>query len=152
MTNKVDPDHYKKLSPEPITVIEKWKLGFLPASALSYIARAGHKVGEDYQTEMMKAANYCYRAATGRWLPQSVMEGMTEANWKGYSPNLADPKQPQPTDACVRDTHRTPTGNDVDAATALNWDRPPTPPGPNKAHGYGTIPRVYPSYDKDWRP
>jgi len=36
-------DHYRKLKPEPITVIEDWNLNFNLGNALKYIARANHK-------------------------------------------------------------------------------------------------------------
>lgn len=36
-------DHYKKVKPEPIEVIEQWKLSFCLGNAIKYIARADYK-------------------------------------------------------------------------------------------------------------
>lgn len=47
------PDHYSRLSPQPIEVIEAWGLDFEMGSALKYIARAGHK--EDELRDLRKA-------------------------------------------------------------------------------------------------
>jgi hypothetical protein len=70
----IDPDHYAKLSPEPIDVIEAWGLGFHSANAVKYIARAGRKSEESERRDLIKAANYLYRAATGRWLPRELVD------------------------------------------------------------------------------
>jgi len=40
------PPHYSRLSPEPIDVINAWKLNFNRGNAIKYIARAGHKDNE----------------------------------------------------------------------------------------------------------
>ncbi len=68
----IDPSHYTRTKIEPIDVIETWRLGFNLGNALKYIARAGHKGSR--RDDLLKAANYAYREATGRWLPKSVME------------------------------------------------------------------------------
>jgi hypothetical protein len=47
------PSHYKRLSPQPIEVIEGWGLNFSLGSAVKYIARAGHK--EDELRDLRKA-------------------------------------------------------------------------------------------------
>lgn len=65
----LSPDHYTATAIEPIAVIEAWKLNFLLGNAIKYIARADHK--GQRQDDLMKAANYLYRAATGRWLPDA---------------------------------------------------------------------------------
>src|SRR5688572_13711824 len=41
----ISPPHYQNLTPEPIDVIDSWGLSkdYYLASALAYIARAGHK-------------------------------------------------------------------------------------------------------------
>lgn len=57
-----NPTHYKRLTPEPIDVIEKWGLGFHLGNALKYIARAGHKLGVDAKEDLAKAAWYLARA------------------------------------------------------------------------------------------
>lgn len=68
----IDPQHYHSLKPEPIEVIDAWKLDFYLGNALSYIARADKKGSK--KADLIKAANYCYRAATGRWLPKELQE------------------------------------------------------------------------------
>ena len=56
-------EHYARLNPEPMDVIEAWGLqhDHYRASALAYIARAPHKA--NYQQDLIKAAWYCLRAA-----------------------------------------------------------------------------------------
>ena len=39
----IDPPHYKNLKPEPIDVIEGWKVGFNIGCVLKYLSRAGRK-------------------------------------------------------------------------------------------------------------
>ena len=50
------PNHYARLWPEPITVINAWKLGFNLGNAVKYIARAGHK--DDLEQDLKKAIRY----------------------------------------------------------------------------------------------
>lgn len=57
--DQVHPSHYKELNPEPITVIENWKLDFYTGNALKYIARAGRKA--DAATDLKKAIWYLER-------------------------------------------------------------------------------------------
>ena len=73
----IDPDHYTATWVEPINVIEAWGLGFNLGNAVKYIARAGRK--EDRRADLIKAANYAYREATGNWLPQSVIEAPSKS-------------------------------------------------------------------------
>ena len=68
----IDPEHYTRTDIEPIDVIERWGLGFNLGNALKYIARAGHKGSR--RDDLLKAANYAYREATGKWLPKSIMD------------------------------------------------------------------------------
>lgn len=70
----IDPSHYASLNPEPITVIEAWKLNFNEGNALAYIARAGKKLGQTKFDDLIKAANYLYREATGEWLPKELLK------------------------------------------------------------------------------
>jgi uncharacterized protein DUF3310 len=49
------PEHYERLKPEPIDIIDSWALGFYPAQILKYIARAGHK---GPKIEDLKKAQY----------------------------------------------------------------------------------------------
>lgn len=57
-----NPNHYKRLEPEPIAVIESWGLGFALGNAVKYIARAGAKPGESAASDLAKAAWYLGRA------------------------------------------------------------------------------------------
>lgn len=57
-----DPAHYKRLSPEPIAVIEAWGLGFCLGNVVKYIARAGSKPGAAEVEDLRKAAWYLNRA------------------------------------------------------------------------------------------
>lgn len=50
------PNHYTRLWPEPITVINAWKLGFNLGNAVKYIARAGHK--NSLEEDLKKAIRY----------------------------------------------------------------------------------------------
>lgn len=56
-----NPDHYKRLDPEPIVVIERWDLGFHLGNALKYIARAGRKASETLVDDLRKARWYVNR-------------------------------------------------------------------------------------------
>jgi hypothetical protein len=56
----ITPRHYRRLSPEPVDVIEAWDLGFHLGNAVKYIARAGHK--GDVIEDLSKARWYLDRA------------------------------------------------------------------------------------------
>ena len=60
-SSPVGPDHYTRLSPEPIDVIDAWDLSFNLASALKYIARAGHKAGNTEADDLRKAIWFLQR-------------------------------------------------------------------------------------------
>lgn len=45
-TDNINPSHYKRLTPEPIEVVEQWGLDYHLGSALKYLSRAGHKKDE----------------------------------------------------------------------------------------------------------
>ena len=62
----ISPDHYARLDPEPIDVIEAWGLGYHMGNALKYIARAGRKDRTRYAEDLRKAAWYLTREAA-RW-------------------------------------------------------------------------------------
>jgi hypothetical protein len=53
------PSHYQRYDPEPITVIERWGLGFALGNVLKYIVRAAHK-GEELR-DLRKALWYLAR-------------------------------------------------------------------------------------------
>ena len=69
------PSHYTEgLPAEAIEIIEAVVSGdsglsekqrFLVGNALKYLLRAGKKGNPD--EDLLKAANYCHRAATGEW-------------------------------------------------------------------------------------
>lgn len=67
----INPTYYASKTIEPIEVIESWGLGFNLGNAIKYMSRAGHK--DSGRSDLIKAANYLYREATGRWLPEEVM-------------------------------------------------------------------------------
>lgn len=71
MNDIIDPKHYTATKVEPIDVIEAWGLGFNLGNAVKYISRAGRKDSE--RDDLIKAANYCFREATGRWLPKEIL-------------------------------------------------------------------------------
>lgn len=52
-------EHYRKLFPEPLEVIESWKLGFHLGNAVKYIARSLYKGTEKQDLE--KAIFYLQR-------------------------------------------------------------------------------------------
>lgn len=58
-TSAINPRHYADLTPEPIEVIEGWRLGFHLAQVIKYVARAGRK--GDYLEDLMKARWYLNR-------------------------------------------------------------------------------------------
>ena len=60
MKGKYD-EHYKNLTPQPIEVIENWKLDFHLANVLKYISRAGKKEGESELKDLEKAKVYLDR-------------------------------------------------------------------------------------------
>lgn len=72
----IDPDYYKSLNPEPVIVIEGWKLPYHLATAIAYISRCELKGSK--QADLIKAANHIFREATGRWLPQEVLNERVE--------------------------------------------------------------------------
>lgn len=53
-------DHYGKLDPMPIEVIDAWGLGFNLGNALKYLARAGIKT-EDPVEDLRKSVWYLQR-------------------------------------------------------------------------------------------
>lgn len=50
------PEHYARLVPQPLDVIESWNLPFHEAQVLKYIARAGFKGGDEKRLEDLKKA------------------------------------------------------------------------------------------------
>lgn len=56
-----NPDHYKGLLPQPITVIEGWQLGYLLGTVVKYISRAGRKTA-DGTLDLQKARWFLDRA------------------------------------------------------------------------------------------
>ncbi len=68
----INPDHYRDCTIEPIEVIEDWQLNYYLGNAVKYISRAGKK--DDAYDDVLKGANYLFRAATGRWLPNDLLE------------------------------------------------------------------------------
>ena len=54
-----DPQHYTRLDPEPIDVIESWGLNFRLANVIKYVSRAGYK-GER-ESDLRKAIWYLER-------------------------------------------------------------------------------------------
>lgn len=51
--------HYKRLSPEPIDVIDAWELNFSRGNVIKYVARAGYK--DDELADLEKAKYYIQR-------------------------------------------------------------------------------------------
>ena len=66
------PDHYSRLSPQPIEVIEAWGLNFHLGSVIKYIARLGHKDPE--VTELRKARWYIDRYIKVREAQQKALK------------------------------------------------------------------------------
>jgi len=60
MHNKTNPEHYSRLNPEPITVIQSWNLSFELGNALKYIARCGNKPSESALDDLNKAVQYIH--------------------------------------------------------------------------------------------
>lgn len=58
-------DHYQRLHPEPIDVIESWGLGFNLGNVIKYVARAGHKHSSTATEDLTKARWYINRALAG---------------------------------------------------------------------------------------
>ncbi len=69
----IDPDHYVARSPEPIEVIEAWRLNYPLGNAVKYIARADHPMS-NRRADLLKAANYLFWEATGKWLPKELVD------------------------------------------------------------------------------
>lgn len=53
-----NPGHYTRLDPQPIEVCTKWGLPYPLSSAIKYLARAGHKNGEDEVKDLRKAVTF----------------------------------------------------------------------------------------------
>lgn len=53
----IRPEYYD-LNPEPVKVIQAWKLDFCLGNVLKYIARAGRKPGESRDADLHKAMHY----------------------------------------------------------------------------------------------
>jgi hypothetical protein len=53
------PQHYERLDPEPIDIIEAWDMDFHLGCALKYICRAGYK--DDAIQDLKKAIWYINR-------------------------------------------------------------------------------------------
>jgi hypothetical protein len=86
----IDPAHYKQYKIEPIEVIEDWKLQFSLGCAIKYIA--GYRYRGNRKKDLIKAANYCYRAATGMWLPQELQNVETTKEQQTSSTRMEVPK------------------------------------------------------------
>lgn len=56
-----NPPHYARLNPQPIDVIEAWRLDFHRAQVLKYISRAGVKDPNKELEDLEKAAFYLNR-------------------------------------------------------------------------------------------
>jgi hypothetical protein len=54
----IEPEHYTRLKPEPLDIIESWGLAFHEAQVLKYISRAGVKGGEEKRLEDLKKAAF----------------------------------------------------------------------------------------------
>ena len=61
MSDATNPPHYKDRSPEPITVIEGWGLGFCLGNTVKYLARAGLKDPSKEIEDLEKARWYLER-------------------------------------------------------------------------------------------
>lgn len=83
MTNAIDPPHYTQKKIEPIDIIEEYNLDFKKGSVVKYILRCESSGKE--QDDLIKIANYAFRAATGQWLPKKVVEDAL-ANTNSRSP------------------------------------------------------------------
>ena len=72
MTNAIDPEHYTKRKIQPIDIIEEYELDFKKGSIVKYILRCESSGKE--QDDLIKIANYAFRAATGQFLSKKVVE------------------------------------------------------------------------------
>lgn len=61
-TDQINPEHYRRLDPEPIEVIESTGATYRAGQVIKYCARAGHKVGAPAQVDLDKALWYAKRA------------------------------------------------------------------------------------------
>lgn len=59
--NITKPNHYTRLHPEPLDVIEAWGLNYNQGCVIKYVARAGHKPGEPAIRDLKKAQEYIRR-------------------------------------------------------------------------------------------
>ena len=60
----IDNSHYSNHSVQTVDLVKEWDLDAYQFSILKYIERAGHKEGNSYKTDMLKAAWYAIMAAT----------------------------------------------------------------------------------------
>ena len=77
------PPHYTVLNPQPIEVIEAWKLDFHLACVLKYISRADYK-GNKLE-DLKKAAFYLNRKIK---LEEEKSERLEQLGTSGLSPDV----------------------------------------------------------------
>ena len=70
--NRPPVTHYSQLIPEPIDVIDGWKLNYYKGQVIKYLARAGNKEGESELTDLRKARDYLNRNI-------AILEGRTNS-------------------------------------------------------------------------
>lgn len=81
MAKPINPDHYTTSKIEPIEVIDAWlSEDFMLGSVIKYVSRC--KSSGKKQDDLLKAANYAFRAATGQWLPEKVVNDAIAATPK----------------------------------------------------------------------
>ena len=54
----VEPEHYKRLVPEPIDAIMGWELNFALGNVVKYVARCSGKSYRDRIDDLRKARSY----------------------------------------------------------------------------------------------
>lgn len=91
----VDPEHYKRLEPEPIEVIERCHLDYHAGQVVKYAAREGHKPGASAEVDRAKASWYLQRSRSvapsePHWRARTVVPLLLAAGqWRGTHHEVA---------------------------------------------------------------
>ena len=79
--------HYQTMQIQPFEVMEMRSLNHsgIPRNALDnivyalkYLLRAGFKQGQPWRKEVTKSLNHLYRALTGEWMPQQLIDEISK--------------------------------------------------------------------------
>ena len=124
--SKISPKHYSKLKPQPIEVVEAWELDHHRASALAYLARAGSKPGESYESDIRKAIWFLERSIQHR-RNKLLLDDELEQAWQDMQ-NSSPPPEMQtegvegPIEPSTGSVEKVPTLEELEAEEQRAWE------------------------------